>query len=285
MYYSDEEFSPLPAVEERINIIIYLRRFNGKVFYGAVTNCKPEDKDQMRDGLLSIIEDESHRFDNHDPTRIMYIVTSFVPKDEKKFSKQINLVRFKDREIQIDDMWNLKDSKSLNINKKMSNFFKKMINSNRVAEIEIDSEAYKIFNGSPVDEGKFKICNVINSSTPSEESNDIVDNEGKGLSRSLQETTMTMDDKTEENFMKNLKDEDSKMKLKWMINIGWIRSDQIKFICDDYVLLNHVVYNGVVGDILRQKDKYDYIINGYDINTRLTKDSLKGIFGIRYEMI
>jgi hypothetical protein len=274
-----------------VTVIIYLRKVEGKIYYGFVTNCQPKFRDRMRQIALELVKEESYYFEDHKPSRVFYNAYDILilKNNLDNYPKTGVLTRFKDREVDY-DIPNLLESKSLNFSKKMKNFVNKMIKAQDNEEVDPDSRAAFLVNTTPmlvVEQYNSPECKTNNSLI--NKSDDMISK--KGLGRSLLDASSDKKSREYNNTIKaerlcsqyGIKSNKVLKELMWMLNRGWINANQIKTITNDYLLLKQPVFHGVVGDNFNGYQKFgNYFHKGVCTVSRLTAKSFKELYGIDY---
>jgi hypothetical protein len=274
-----------------VTVIIYLRKVEGKIHYGFVTNCQPKFRDRMRQIALELVKEESYYFEDHKPSRVFYNAYDILilKNNIDNYPKTGVLTRFKDREVDY-DIPNLLESKSLNFSKKMKNFVTKMISAQDNEEVDPDSRAAFLVNTTPMlVVEQYNSPESINNNSLINEFDDAVSK--KGLSRSLLDASSKKESREYNNIVKaerlcsqyGIKSKEVLEKLIWMLSRGWVNANQIKTITDDYLLLKQPVFHGVIGDSFNGYQKFGkYFHKGVCTINRLTVESFKKLYGTDY---
>jgi hypothetical protein len=274
-----------------VTVIIYLRKVEGKIYYGFVTNCQPKFKDRMRQIALELVKEESYYFEDHKPSRVFYNAYEIlILKDNlDNYPKTGVLTRFKDREVDY-DIPNLLESKSLNFSKKMKNFVNKMMSAQDNIEVDPNSHAAFLVDTTPM-------LSIEQYNFPENKDNgSLVDKSDevtskKGLSRSLLDTSLDKASREHEYTIRakelcsqyGIKSSEVLRKLTWMLSRGWINANQIKVITQDYLLLKQPVFHGVIGDNFSGHKKFGrYFYKGVCTISRLTVQTFKELYGVNY---
>jgi hypothetical protein len=273
-----------------VNVILYLRKVDGKFYCGFVTDCSPRFKDRMRQIVAALVREDSDYFVDHKKSKIFYYCHQLtVLKDNMhNYPKSKTLTRFKDREIDY-DIPNLLESKSLKFSKKMLNFCNKMIAADDYIPVDPDSTAISLVDSTLKLELEAISDLILNDSSENMDSKKPqIEVDDQGLSRSS--TTLV------KRFRLSKIDAEGKAKklcerfniqstkvfnrLTWLLTHDWVRDYQIKIITNKYLLLNEPLFGRVIGDVFDGLSQFgSYIHKKICVISRLSVESFRILYG------